>query len=408
MAVYDYKALDAKGKEVSGVRDADNEKALRLALKREGLFLTRIGKGGRRGKGLLSTEVDVGQYFERISATDIAVLTRQLATLQKAGIPLVDSLNACVDQIEKPKLRKIVANVRQQVNEGASLAIALGQHPKYFGAIFVNMVRAGEASGTLDLVLLRLAEFNEAEVKLRQKVTGAMTYPVLMVVLGGLILAGMFVYVIPQITQIFEDSGQVLPLLTRGLIASSHGFRDYWWVVMLLGVVGAWGFRRWRNTENGRYQWDKQKLRFPVFGRLYLMIGVSRFTKTLATLLRSGVPLLTALDITKNVVNNMVLTEVIEKARIAVKEGASLAEPLKRSGRFPPMVTHMVAIGERSGALEEMLNVVAEAYEAQVEARIATMTTLLEPIMIVGMGVTISIIVFAVLMPILQLNEFVQ
>ena len=407
MPVFEYKGLDRSGKEVSGVLQADNEKALRAGLKRDGVFLTRVGKGKTDG-GVLATEVDIAQFFERVTQTDIAVLTRQLATLQRAGIPLVDSLSACVDQIEKPKLRKIVAKVRQEVNEGTSLALALAQHPIHFGPIFVNMVRAGEASGTLDQVLIRLAEFTEASVKLRQKITGAMTYPVLMVVLGGLILTGMFVYVIPQITQIFEDSGQQLPVLTRGLIATSTGFRDYWWIVILLGVGATWWFRRWKVTEKGRIRWDAQRLKFPVFGSLALMIGVSRFTKTLATLLHSGVPLLSALDITKNVLNNVVLTKVIDDARIAVKEGASLAQPLKLSGRFPPMVTHMVAIGERSGALEEMLTVVAEAYEAQVDARIQTLTTLLEPIMIVGMGVTITIIVFAVLMPILQLNEFVQ
>ncbi len=408
MPAFEYKGLDRAGKEVTGVRDAETERALRTLLKREGVFLTRIGKGKQEGQGLLATEVDFARYFERITATDIAIFTRQLATLSRAGIPLVEGLAACVDQIEKPKLRTIVAKLKQDVSEGASLAAALQQHPDVFTPIFHNMVRAGEASGTLDAVLLRLAEFTEASVKLKQKIQAAMMYPVIMVGLGSIILAGMFVYVIPQITQIFEDSGQELPLLTRGLIGFSHLLRDYWWLMGLLAVGGIWFFRRWKKTEAGRYSWDTKRLKFPIFGKIVLMVALSRFTKTLATLLRSGVPLLTALDITKAVLENELLTEIVDGARVAVKEGANLADPLKRSGKFPPMVVHMIAIGERSGELEEMLSVVADAYETQVEARVQGLTALLEPVMIVGMGITIAIIVFAVLMPILQLNEFVQ
>ncbi len=408
MPAFEYKGLDRGGKEVKGVRDADNERALRSLLKREGVFITSIGKGKKAGGSLLATEVDIAQYFERVTPTDVALFTRQLATLSKAGIPLVESLHAVAEQIEKPKLKKVVGQLKQDVSEGSSLAIALKQHPKIFGPIFSNMIRAGEASGTLDQVLLRLAEFTEASVKLKQKVVSAMMYPVIMIGLGGLILAGMFVYVIPQITQIFVDSGQELPLITRFMIAVSHGLRDYWWLASLFAGICAYVFRRWKSKPAGQFKWDGLKLKFPIFGKLFLMVGVARFTKTLSTLLSSGVPLLTALDITKAVLENMVLEEVIAEARVAVKEGANLADPLKASGKFPPIVTHMVAIGERSGSLEEMLGVVSDAYESQVEARLAALTTLLEPIMIVGMGITIAIIVFAVLMPILQLNEFVQ
>jgi len=405
---FEFKGLNKAGKEVSGVRDADSEKALRSALKREGIYLTRVGKGNKKGQGLLATEVDFAQYFERISPMDISVFTRQLATLTKAGIPLAEALSATVDQSDKPKLRKVLAKLKQDVVEGSSLAGALEQHPTVFSPIFPNMVRAGEASGTLDQVLLRLAEFTESSVKLKQKVQGAMMYPIIMVGLGGLILTGMFVYVIPQITQIFEDTGQTLPLLTRALIGFSHILRNYWWAFFIVFFFLTWLFRRWKSSDTGSYAWDRKKLKFPIFGPLILMIGVSRFTRTLATLLRSGVPLLTALDITKNVLGNKVLVEIVDEARLAVKEGSSLAEPLKRSGRFPPIVTHMIAIGERSGAMEEMLTVVSDAYESQVESKISGLTSLLEPVMIVGMGITIALIVFAVLMPILELNEFVQ
>jgi general secretion pathway protein F len=408
MAAYEYRGIDKSGKEVKGVRDADNEKSLRAALKREGIFLTRVGKGKVKSGSGLSKEVDIAQYFEKIKPTDVAVLTRQLATLVKAGIPLVEALGAVSEQIEKPKLRRIIAKIRQDVSEGSTLAGAVAKHPEAFSPLFPNMIRAGEASGTLDSVLTRLAEFTEASVKLRQKVKGAMMYPIIMVVVGGLILTGMFIYVIPQITQIFADTGQELPWVTRVVIATSDFMREWALLVFGLIIASVWWFRRWKKSEKGRNKWDRLKLKFPVFGPLFLMIGVARFTKTLATLLRSGVPLLTALDICKAVLENALLVQVIEDTRVAVKEGANLADPLKRSGQFPPMVTHMIAIGERSGALDEMLEVVSEAYESQVDARISGLTTLLEPIMIVGMGVTVAIIVFAVLMPILQMNEFIQ
>lgn len=408
MPAFEFYGIDKSGKDVKGVRDADSEKALRSLLKREGIFLTRVGKGPRKGQSLLSTEVDIAQYFERIKPTDISIFVRQLATLTKAGIPLVEALSATADQTEKPKLRKVLVQIKQDVSEGASLAQAVKKHDQAFSPIFPNMIRAGEASGTLDSVLVQLAQFTEASVKLRQKITSAMMYPVIMVGIGGLILLGLFIYVIPQITQIFEDTGAQLPFLTRMLIGFSHILRDYWWLMLLLAVGGMWGFRRWKKTKEGTEKFDRFMLKVPIFGSLILMIGASRFTRTLSTLLRSGVPLLTALDITKNVLGNTVLIKVIDEARVMVKEGGNLAQPLKASGRFPPMVTHMVAVGERSGALEEMLTVVSEAYEAQVESRVAGLTSLLEPVMIVGMGITIAIIVFAVLMPILQLNEFVQ
>lgn len=408
MPAFEFQGLNRAGKQIKGVRDADSERALRAVLKREGILITRIGTGPQKGQSLLSTEVDIGQYFEKIKPLDVAIFTRQLATLVRAGIPLVEALAATAEQTEKPKLRKVLAQLRQDVSEGMSLAQAVKKHPEAFTAVFPNMIRAGEASGTLDAVLMRLAEFTEASVKLRQKITSAMMYPIIMVGLGGLILIGLFVYVIPQITQIFEDTGAELPILTRLLIGFSGILRSYWWLMLIGGVGGMYAFRRWKKTPKGSATLDRFLLKVPILGSLILMIGTSRFTRTLSTLLRSGVPLLTALDITKNVLGNKSLIDVVSEAQIIVKEGGNLGDPLKRSGYFPPMVTHMIAVGERSGALEEMLTVVSDAYETQVENRVAGLTSLLEPVMIVGMGITIAIIVFAVLMPILQLNEFVQ
>ena len=270
------------------------------------------------------------------------------------------------------------------------------------------MVRSGEASGTLDSILVRLAEFSEASVKLRQTIVSAMMYPVIMISVGALILVGLFVFVIPQITQIFADSGQTLPFVTRLIITISHLLQDYLLLFIIGAVLAFQLFKRYIRKDHGRRKWDSLKLKFPVFGELFLLVDLSRFTKTLATLLTSGVPLLTALEITKNVLENRILLEAVENARVAVKEGHALATPLRESGRFPNMLIHMIAVGERSGALEEMLGVVAETYENQVENKVSRLTTLLEPLMIVFMGGTIAVVVFAVLMPILQMNEFIQ
>lgn len=407
MPAYEYKGVNPRGQHVNGTLEADNERQLRQLLKQRGVMLTKIGKGPRQG-GLLSQEVDFAAVLEKITPQDIALFTRQLATLVKARIPLSDSLAACVEQVEKPKLKKIVAKLRTDVNEGLSFAHALEQYNEVFGPLYANMVRSGEASGKLDEVLARLAEFTESSVKLRQKISSAMMYPMIMVGVGSLILVGLFVGVIPQITQIFEDSGQELPPITTAIIWCSRALQEYWYLLVVGGALSSFSFRRYTRTPAGAARWDRVKLRMPIFGELFLLVGVARFTKTLATLLGSGVPLLTALDITKHVLGNRVLETAVDDARLSVKEGAPLAVPLKQSGRFPTMVVHMISVGERSGALEEMLDVVADNYESQVEAKVSRLTTLLEPLMIVGMGAVIVIVLFAVLLPILQMNDFVQ
>jgi general secretion pathway protein F len=269
------------------------------------------------------------------------------------------------------------------------------------------MIRAGESSGALDVVLVRLADFTEAQAQLRNKIIGAMLYPAIMLVVGIAIVSILFVVVIPKVTKIFEDMNVALPWTTRILIGVSSFARDYWYVLVAALPLLALGIRRWMRTARGRARWDRLKLRAPIFGELVRMLALARFAKTLATLLASGVPLLTAMDIVKNVVSNTLLADVIDHARDAIREGESIAAPLRRSGQFPPLVYHMIAIGERSGQLEEMLQNVARSYEAQVEMRIGALTSLLEPVMIVCMGGGVAFIVFSILMPIMQLNTFV-
>ena len=405
MPVFEYKALTASGKAIQGLKEAESPKALRLVLKRDGVFLTEV-LGEQQQQAQARRDVNVRRWVEgRVGAEDLAVMTRQLAVLIHAGIPLVESLAALVEQVEHERLKRVISDVRQRVNEGASLADALSAHPGVFTGLFNNMIRAGESSGALDVVLVRLADFTEAQARLRSKIIGTMIYPAAMLVIGTLVLAALFTVVIPKITKIFEDTKAVLPWTTKALIAFSTFMARSWWAVLLLAGLAAWGFVRWKASAAGRARWDRFKLRVPVFGRLIRTIAIGRFSRTLATLLKSGVPLLAAMDIVKNVVGNVRLAEVIEQARVSIQEGETIAAPLKRSGEFPPLVHHMVAVGERTGSLEEMLANVADAYEDQVETTVAALTSLLEPFMIVGMGVVVAFIVFSILMPILQINS---
>lgn len=413
MPVYEYRGLDAQGQSARGLREADSPKSLRNVLRRDGIFLTEYfaesDKGKQGLKGKLSGDIDLARYLpQRISVQDVAVSTRQLATLLNAGIPLVEALTALVDQVENKALKRVFSTVKQKVNEGTSLADALAEHPKAFSGLFVNMIRAGESSGAMDVVLFRLADFTEGQSRLRSKILGTMMYPIIMVFVAIGILGILFTVVIPRITLIFKNANAQLPLPTRMLIGASEMGRSYWWLLLLALLVSGLLFRRWAKSSSGRAVLDQLSLVAPVFGGIVRMLAVARFARTLGTLLSSGVPLLTALDIVKNVVTNTVLTGAIEDVRESVREGSSIADPLRRSKQFPPIVVHMVAIGERSGALENMLGKVADSYEQQVELRVGMLTTLLEPLMILIMGAGVAFVVFSILMPILQLNQFVH
>ncbi|QED27261.1 type II secretion system protein GspF [Microvenator marinus] len=406
MPVYEYKGLNSTGKAVKGIADAESKVNLRQSLQAKGIFVTEILEG-KAAKSRASSDIDIKKMLERVSLRDIALITRQLATLLRAGIPLVESLNALTDQADKEELKKVLSDVRRQVNEGSSLANSLRDHPKLFSDLYINMVRAGESSGNLDTVLERLTEFIEAQIELRAKIIGAMVYPIIMMFVGLVIMTLLFTFVIPKVTAIFKDQGAALPILTRFLIWSSEMFAN-WWFILIPGAVGmVVGFFKWKGSDKGKPIWDRFILKVPVAGGLVRMIAISRFARTLGTLLSSGVPLLQALDIVKDILGNTRLEEVVEDARVNIREGESIAQPLKRSGEFPPLVTHMIAIGEKSGQLEDMLENVAISYNQQVDVRIQALTTMLEPLMIILMGIGAAIIVFAIMLPILQLNQMV-
>ena len=415
MPVFEYSGLTTAGKNVRGLKDAESAKALRALLRKDGVFITEsraadplvAASGKASGKGM-AREVDLGAFFgSGVGTQDIAVATRQLATLINAGIPLVESLTALSEQVDHPRLKRILGVVKQKVNEGASLADALAEHPKVFTNLYINMIRAGETSGALDVVLVRLADFTEAQAQLKNKLLGAMLYPMIMVLVGIAIVGILFVVVIPKVTTIFNDMQVSLPWTTQILITTSTFARDYWYLILIGVPTAIYAVRRWIATPKGKAWWDRTQLKLPIVGQLIRMLAIARFARTLGTLLKSGVPLLTSMDIVRNIVHNSVLSKVIEDARDAIREGESIAAPLKRSGEFPPLVHHMVAVGERTGQLEEMLGNVAKSYDSQVEMRITALTSLLEPVMIVVMGVGVAFIVFSILMPIMQLNTFV-
>jgi general secretion pathway protein F len=431
MPVFQYKGFDSKGKPVSGIKDADSPRTLRQNLRRDGILLTEVKesatpKGGgtaSSSSGPVPSEDLGGALLSMLSPTRIrnwlavrgdanpqliAIMTRQLASMLRAGVQLAECLSALIEQAERPGLKRVLSDIKVQVNEGVSLSGALGRHPRFFGDLYVNLVSAGEAAGNLEGVLFRLASFLEAQNRLRGKVVSALAYPMIMTVIGGGILTMLMTTVVPKVTAIFADTGRALPINTQILIFVSTVVTDYLWLLGLVITLGVVLFQRWLRTPSGRFKWDSFVLKLPVFGDLARKVAVSRFAKTLATMLASGVQLLRAMEIVKNVLGNSVLTKVVEEARESIREGESIAAPLKRSGQFPVIVCHMIAVGERSGQLEQMLENVASDYDLEVDMQIGRLTTLLEPLMILGMGGSVGFVVFSILMPIMQMSDFVQ
>lgn len=403
--IFDYKALNSGGKAQRGIVEAENQKAARLKLKKQGLMVTAIIE---KTAAKPSSSGGIPFIGNRVSASEVTMMTRQLASLVKANIPLVEALNAIVDQTENEKLKVTLSQVRQDVNEGSSLAKATGAHPKVFDNIFVNMIEAGESSGTLSLVLVRLADLKEAQMRLRSKVISGMTYPILMMVVASGLMIAIFTFVIPKLTKVFESINKPIPAITQALLTFSDILVGWWFVFAGVGFGLATAFTRYISTPKGHERWDGLKLRLPVVGPLVRTIAVTRFSKTMSTLLSSGVPILTSMAIARNLVGNIPIAKAIALARENITEGQSIAEPLRRSGEFPPMMIHMIAIGEKTGELPEMLGNIADTYEEQVNTKIETMTSLMEPLMLVAMGGAVGFIVMAVFMPLMEIMNINQ
>ena len=413
MPMYAYKGVGSNGKSVTGVRDAESPKVLRQALRKDGVIVTSfdLSKGGKAAKeqnakkGGLSREVDLGGVFGGVKKVEIAAFTRQLATLLRAGIPLSEALGALVEQITNLRFKTPVSEVRSAVNEGSSLADSLAKHPKLFDELYVSMVRAGELAGNLDDVLGRLADFLESSQKLKSKITGAMVYPAIMVVVGIGIMALLMIKVIPNITDMFKQEGKTLPLNTRFLIWTSDFIGHYLLLIIIFWIAVIALFVHWIRSKDGKPKWHKFVLKMPVVGELARTINVGRFARTLGTMLQSGVPMLRALDTAKQIVSNVLIKNAIEDAKKAVTEGESLAVTLKKSGQFPPTMIHMTAVGERAGQLEAMLERVATTFETEVDTKLTRLTSLLEPLMLVIMGGAVAFIVFSILQPIMDLGQ---
>jgi general secretion pathway protein F len=408
MPVYTYSALDSRGKETKGVINADSARAARVKLRQSGLLTkdlieTADAETPERHRGL-----ELLQMVRRVRPQDVTVMTRQFATLMAANLTVVDALTALIEQTENRTLQRTLIQVRESVLEGSSLAAALGQHRRVFSQLFVNMVRAGEASGALPLVMMRLADFSERQLDTRKRITAKMYYPLFMIAVGGLVLFALLTYVVPTVTTLFTNMRRTLPWPTVTLITVSNFLQAYWWLLALslLGIFLA--LRRYGRTARGQRLFDTWKIRAPLVGKLALKVAMSRFTRTLGILLHSGIPLLDALDIACAVVNNSVLAAAISTARDAIREGADIASPLKASGYFPPLVSHMISIGEKSGQLEDMLLRVADSYDNEVATSVEGLTSLVEPIIIVIMAVVVFGIILAVLLPIFELNTMVR
>lgn len=407
MPVFEYKAYNTSGKPVSGLIDAESSSAARQKLRKAGVFTTALKeeekvKETRKG---LRAPITV---FKTVKLADLAIMTRQLSTLLGAGLPLVESLTALIDQTSNFTLKKVISQIRERVNEGSTLADALGQHPRIFSSLYVNMTRAGESSGALEIVLQRLADFTENQLALKNKLFATLAYPILMLFVGAGVLLFLLTFVIPKVTSIFYETQQALPLPTQILLSVSGMLKKTWWLIIIGVILLIFVIQKINRNEKGKAFFDRMKLNLPFFGKLIQKIAISRFTRTFGILLHSGIPVLTSLDIVKTVVNNSVLFKAIEEARNNIREGEAIAPPLNRSGLFPPMVTHMISVGERSGRLEEMLQKISEASENEVQSTIQGLTSLLEPVMILFMGSIVGFIVLSILLPIFEMNQLIR
>lgn len=411
MAVFEYKALNGRGKKTSGIIDADSEGAAKTQLRQSGLYPTAISGVESRQKEAPGGPVPafvLNRLLYRINPAQVARITRQLSTLLSAGFPLVKALSTLVPQMKSRSLQKMLSKIKESVEQGNSFSEALSLYPSAFSPVYVNMVRAGESSGTLEVVLERLADFAESREETRQQIRASLAYPVLMTLVSIIVLVILITYVVPGIVGIFEDMNQVLPLPTRVLIRASDLFRTYWWLFLMLPVLAAFGTVALGRTRKGGFIIDWVLVRIPLAGGLNRKLIAARFTRTMASLLANGVPLLTALEITRSITGNRVFSRLTARACDHVEQGGELGAVLARGKVFPYLAVQMIRVGETSGELEKMLEKTADMFEKEVQAAVAAASALITPIVILMMGVVVSCIIFAVCMPIFEINQLIR
>ncbi len=401
---FKYEAKDASGKTVSGTLSAETQNDVVADLRKRQLTPISIKKssGGSQSPG---DKVRKTAKKASVKKGELEVFTRQLSTMLSAGIPMLEALEILADQTESPGFRFCLGRVVEDIRAGADLSKAMEAHTKVFSDIYVSMIRAGEVSGQIDLILTRLAEYLEAAAHLRSEIKAAMTYPVVSLFLVIGIASFLMIGIVPSFKPVFDSLEVELPGLTVVIMDIAFFMRDYWYVIF--GGIGAAfaAFKMFVKTPKGKYLWDGVKLKVPVFGPLFRKVALSRFARTFSTLIKSGVPILGAMEIVSQTAGNLVISTTVDSARDAVKQGDSLSEPFTKSTIFPPMVVKMMAIGERSGALDALLEKIAEFYDQQVEAEVKGLTALIEPIMIAIMGFVVGGIVLAVFLPIFKLQE---
>lgn len=398
-----YRVRDRAGKVASGQLESDSPAAVATKLRQMGYIVLEV-KEQARAQSLGQIEI----FKQKVKIKDIAVFCRQFATMINSGLALTRALAILSEQTENKTLANIISQVQADVEAGQTLSEALAKHKKVFSELFISMVKAGETGGVLDIVLLRIAEHFEKEMALKMKIKSAMTYPVLMFIMSIVMVVVMMTFIVPVFVNMFTSLGGELPLPTRMLIAASNFMRGFWYLIIGAALGARYGFRAYKRTPQGKLLFDQIKLRLPVFGSLTTKLAIGRFSRTFSTLVASGVPILQSLDIVADTANNEVISRAVMATRSSIKEGETIAEPLSKAPVFPPMVVQMIAIGEETGALDKMLAKIADFYEQEAGALVESITSLIEPLMIVFLGAIIGGIIISLYMPMFNLINLIK
>ena len=408
MPVYEYTALDIKGKNISGIIDTESPHSARQKLRASQIYPITIKEVYATESKKDSVGFQIPNPFSRVKPSEITMMTRQLATLLSSGFPLVTAISTLIPQCRSQAFKKTLSQIKDSIEEGKSFAESLSAYPEVFSSIYVNMVRAGESSGTLEIVMERLAEISEKQQILNTRIKTAMAYPAIMAIIATVVVFFLLAFVVPNITSIFKDMKQALPIQTVILISVSKILKSYWWIIVILIAGLIFAFRRVKNTEKGRYLLDKGMLSSPLFGPLSMKLAVARFSRTLGSLLENGVTMITALEIVKNIVGNVIISDTVKEASKEVEKGVGLAVALGTFKVFPHLSIQMVQVGEQSGDLEGMLNKIADIYENEVEMSVSSLTSMMEPIIIVIMAIVISFIILSIMLPIMEMNTLIR
>jgi general secretion pathway protein F len=408
MPVYEYTALNTKGRTVSGIIDAESAQSARQKLRGAEVYPVSIKETHQTSVEKTSWLSGFSRSLIRVKPAEISMMTRQLATLVGAGFPLVSALDTLIPYTKSQGFKRVLAQLKDAIVEGNSFAAALSGYTGIFSPVYINMVRAGESSGTLEIVLDRLADITEKQQALNSRIKSALAYPVLMALIGTMVLFFLLTFIVPSIASIFSDMGKSLPMPTQMLISISNFFKLFWWIIGILFAGALAALMQAKKTEKGRYHWDRTLLRMPGIGILIKKLAVARFARTMGSLLENGVTMLSALDIVQNIVGNVLLSQAISQAADDVGKGQGLGASLAATNRFPGLSIQMVLVGEQSGELETMLNKIADVYENEVESTVMSLTSLLEPLMILAMAVVVGFIVLSICLPIFEMNELIR